>query len=882
MRCHESVWAKLDGENGLYPLLAHLLDAAAVASALFDSWLRPELQVLLRDALTPGEEVEDARALVALMVGSHDVGKASPIFQYQPHKGGRDIELAREHIALAEGLTFGDPQKITKKANEPDYRRHERVGAAFLQGGVFDPNLSASRYWRILPSLGHHGRFVVPGSDIARPAARRRYREYTTGAPWSDIRQDLLDSLCEGTGRTFPDEDSRVGTTATILLSGLTVLADRIASQGEFVAAGLVAMGRGELELSEPRAWIERRRREAVSYVERTVGIYRGWESKEAARHAILGEYEPRSIQRIAQDSGHGLLNVMTPTGGGKTEAAMLRHAAVDERLIFLLPTQATSNALMRRIQKYYAGTSNVAALAHGLASVEDFYAKPVTVASDSSDRLRYSDNGGLYPTDFVRSRSSRLLAPVCVGTVDQALMGVLPRKWTHLRLLALANAHVVIDEVHTLDQYQTELLRPIVSWLRATKARVTFLTATMPSWQRETLLAYYRAEPPLEGAEFPAIEHVDLEGEVTRVRPESAGSVLDLTLSEEFAGQINDAHVTWAQDMHRRFPKARIGIICNRVDNARTVAGELAKVGPTILLHSRMTAEHRRRNAQLLEELLGPAGVGEAVFVVGTQAIEASLDIDLDLLRTELAPAPSLIQRAGRAWRRVDVRRSERIPGVERLPLHIVKIEGDENDPSYAGNVLPYMAGELARVWRWLGVHKSLQVPHDCQEFIDASAFSFADIDPESDASLSEAAKAFLHKNAGKMARVDLDEILNHEPTLAMFLGITGAKDADDGLANGTRLTEGSERRMLICVGDPEKVPGAWAGTVESLIEIRGSDAESVRRALLGSMPVAEGKLKDMEEDLYPLAEAKSVLAGYWALTNAEKYYDSAGFTSR
>lgn len=882
MRCHETVWAKLDGENGLYPLLAHLLDAAAVASALFDRWLRPGLQVLLRDSLTPGEELEDARALVALIAGSHDVGKASPVFQYQPHKGGRDIELAREHIALAEGLTFGDPQKITDAARKDDYRRHERVGAAFLQGGVFDPNLSASRYWRILPSLGHHGRFVVPGSDIVRPAARRRYREYATGAPWSAIRQDLLDSLCEGTGRTFPGEDSRAGATATILLSGLTVLADRIASQDEFVAAGLTAMGSGELELSEPRAWIDRRRHEAVSYVERTVGIYRGWESKEAARQAILGEYEPRSIQKIAQDSGYGLLNVMTPTGGGKTEAAMLRHAAVDERLIFLLPTQATSNALMRRIQKYYAGTSNVAALAHGLASVEDFYAKPVTVAGDSADRLRYSDNGGLYPTDFVRSRSSRLLAPVCVGTVDQALMGALPRKWTHLRLLALANAHVVIDEVHTLDQYQTELLRPIVSWLRAAKARVTFLTATMPSWQRETLLAHYNAEPALEGAEFPAIEHVDLEGRVTRVRPESAGSVLDLTLSEEFAGQINDAHVMWAEEMRRRFPKARIGIICNRVDNARAVAGELAKVGQTILLHSRMTAEHRRRNAQLLEELLGPAGVGEAVFVVGTQAIEASLDIDLDLLRTELAPASSLIQRAGRAWRRADIRRSERIPGVERLPLHIVKIEGDENDRSYAGNVLPYMAGELARVWRWLGAHKSLRVPYDCQEFIDASAFSFADIDAESDASLSEAAKAFLHKNAGKMARVDLDEILNHEPTLAMFLGITGAKDADDGLANGTRLTEGSERRMLICVGDPEKVPGAWAGTVESLIEIRGNDAESVRRALLGSMPIAEGKLKDMEEDLYPLAEAKSVLAGYWALTNAEMYYDSAGFTGR
>ena len=80
-----------------------------------------------------------------------------------------------------------------------------------------------------------------------------------------------------------------------------------------------------------------------------------------------------------------------------------------------------------------------------------------------------YQDNGGLFPTEFVKSGASRLLAPVCVGTVDQAILGSLPTKFNHLRLLALANAHVVIDEVHTLDAYQSELLEDLLHWWAAT-----------------------------------------------------------------------------------------------------------------------------------------------------------------------------------------------------------------------------------------------------------------------------------------------------------------------------------------------------------------------------------------------------------------------------
>src|SRR5699024_483085 len=89
----------------------------------------------------------------------------------------------------------------------------------------------------------------------------------------------------------------------------------------------------------------------------------------------------------------------------------------------------------------------------------------------------------------------------------------------------------------------------------------------------------------------------------------------------------------------------------------------------------------------------LGPGGTGERLVVVGTQAIEASLDIDTDAMSTDLAPAASIIQRVGRAWRHDDPRRTTRLPGFQRTPLHIVRASGP------AGHY-PYFAEELQRTW--------------------------------------------------------------------------------------------------------------------------------------------------------------------------------------
>ena len=90
---HSELWAK-KGENAeTYPLLAHMLDAAAVGTYLFRHWLRPELRFQISDALG-----ENAECIVAWVVGMHDLGKANPLFQFQHMRDDESWRKVRSEI----------------------------------------------------------------------------------------------------------------------------------------------------------------------------------------------------------------------------------------------------------------------------------------------------------------------------------------------------------------------------------------------------------------------------------------------------------------------------------------------------------------------------------------------------------------------------------------------------------------------------------------------------------------------------------------------------------------------------------------------------------------------------------------------------------------
>lgn len=872
MNTHPELWAKQDGFEKTYPLIAHLLDTVTVAGALYDHWLRPGLRELIEENLG-----KQARSIVIAVMGLHDVGKANPLFQQRPQENGLEWQKIREIIDSSGNYTPIPPRHILLDRTKIDVRRHECSSAYTLQPSPPTEARAASKLWLHLVLGGHHGRFLPVLKRAESTKIQNGYKDYG----WEQAQKDLTDLVLKACNITTKDIPEKVDPTIVLLLSGLVILADRIASGALFVDSGFDLLSHEPELLNDPSSWVTRRKAEAEKRVHNTVGIYSPWPNPQAAREAILGKYSPRPIQQRALDAGDGLWSLMATTGSGKTEAALLRHSTRPERLIFLLPTQATSNAIMRRVQHAYQGTCNVAALAHGLASVEDFYTKPISVYDDEAingQTLNATDKpDGLYPSSFVRAGAARLFAPVCVGTIDQALAASLPGKWIHFRLLALANSHIVIDEVHTLDPYQSKLLEGILPWLAKTRTRVTFLTATMPSSQREQLLAAYsQGDEPLSPPIFPSIDEVTSTN-ITSTPVESLNVTMNIDLRQTTFDSLVSSHIAWHTNIRQQYPTARIGIICNTVRRAQDIARELQLRGEhVLLLHSRMTAEHRRQTATQLLDLVGPKGTGENITVIGTQAIEASLDIDLDFLNSEICPAPSLVQRAGRQWRHPDPHRSERCPNEKEKTLTITWFESDED-----GQYLPYLAAELRRTYTWLSNHKQLIIPDHAQDFIDSAHVDFTNAETDSDH--DALTQNLLKSMRGDSNRAEISAALEPHAEISKFSSLTTDNPADEST---TRLIDQGSQARLIMGSVSGKIPGSWKGTPEELLALTSQDKEQIRHALRASMPLYLARSQGREDyltehDMISLAGSRSLLAGYYFMPQADRWYDELlGFT--
>lgn len=874
----EEFWGKSRGLDEPYPLLAHLLDTATMGVALWDKWLRPGLKDLLGNDLG-----ENAREVCAWILGVHDIGKANPGFQFQGVSNPKHGESIREHLLNSRTITWNNDfsKVLTKnKWTSSKIQHHQVMSVWTLNGGSFPSATQlASPRSVAISALGHHGHFeCVLKRDNAKETGI--INEWFKPYGWLDVQQEMVEQVATALGIRIQLDNIQASPTSIILLSGLTVLADRLASNIEWVLDGQRLIKSQYICLGDPAGWIEKRYSNAVDHLERTVGIYHGWSSADAARQAILGEHSPRNLQQEAMklDASFMIMNAMT--GSGKTEAALLRHAQAPERLIFLLPTQATSNAIMKRVHKVFASTPNVAALAHGLASIEEFYTQPVSVGTD------VHAEEGLYPTEFVKSGAQRLLAPVCVGTVDQALAAALPLKWTHLRLLGLANAHVVIDEVHTMDAYQSVLLKSVLNWLAAVNARVTLLSATMPKSQRDDLVAALH-QPRLPGGndtavtlpqpQFPSIETLSAPSAPLVVHKlESEVRQIGIDLSSVEVKDDVTGHVRWFLQEREKFPHARIGVICNVVSRAQEVARLLRDNGESVLLlHARMTAGHRSQVSARLEATLGPDSTTVSTSVVGTQAIEASLDIDLDLLSTDLCPAPSLIQRAGRAWRRTDNKRTSRVPRLNNLQMRVQQLA----DAKW-WQLMPYFEAELRKVSNWLSKHGEINLPGSSQDFLDSTQVSIKTLnDEDCEGATEQIANQLLKLQSAVDNRYSMDELLSIEATFSSFENMTkySVKDADLDNLPTTRFVEQTANRVVV-LGDSELIPGAWDGSPNELVELHGArDQETLKRVLQAAMPLGS-QINEVRNFVHPLSGAKSVLAQYQALDlrgREREYYD-------
>ncbi|CAN5545605.1 CRISPR-associated helicase/endonuclease Cas3 [soil metagenome] len=368
-----------------------------------------------------------------------------------------------------------------------------------------------------------------------------------------------------------------------------------------------------------------------------------------------LFDFPPNDLQSGALEviRQPGVYVIEAPMGLGKTEAALavayqLICAGNASGLYFALPTQATSNRIHERVGAFLARVGPRAPrLVHGGSWLLDKHLEfPSFRAAQPNDQRREA-------RDWFASTKRALLAPFGVGTVDQALLGVIAVRHFFVRHFALAGKVVVLDEVHSYDVFTGTLIEALVRALRKLRCTIIILSATLTGERREKLLGcsgpeLFKASEPValingvaaEGRIQPRPIELETSSSPVRIRFRPETSLLPNALEAARKG----ACVLW---------------ICNTVDRAqatyRTLCGERREGDPALgLLHSRFPFFRRQELEEKWMRSLGkdrqlrPNGC----LLIGTQVVEQSVDLDADLLISELAPTDMLFQRLGRLWR--------------------------------------------------------------------------------------------------------------------------------------------------------------------------------------------------------------------------------------
>jgi CRISPR-associated endonuclease/helicase Cas3 len=744
------LWGKRSGDNEatFHPLIFHLIDVAAVARCLWDEFLNRYGRAAVSATLGLAEEA--AGRWVAIWAGLHDLGKASPAFQgkWAP---------ARKWLTDA-GLTCPSP---------PSPISHGFLTAIFVRE-LFQELLPDNCWMERLGKAlgGHHGVFPRSG-DLEQIT-----REAKGGKKWHRLRLDLFKEFGRlwGMSELPPPKDSDPGHAFFLQLAGLVCVADWVASNEEFFP-----FTSPSVSLEDYQAQALQKARAGLQEL-----AFTGWQAPSDFRDVaelfpVVKTYGLRPLQQAVKSWSQnqaepGLVILEAPMGEGKTEAAMFladRWAVAlgQKGCYFALPTMATSNQMFHRVKEFlgrrYPENLVNLQLLHGHASLTAEF-QALRQKADQLFCPKYIETEGkthgrppaeVVAAEWFTRRKRGLLAPFGVGTVDQILLTVLPTRHYFVRLFGLAHKTVIVDEVHAYDAYMCTLLERLLEWLAALGCSVVMLSATLPRARRDALLLAYQrglgkddtpvGTPPSQP--YPRI---------TWATP-SCSCSYHFEASPSFHRRLK---VKWLDGRLSSAPSSPFSlgeklqqvlaqggcaaIICNTVRRAQEVYAALKPyfsgqdggdgLPELDLFHARcpfQDREERERRCLIRfgrPDCLVDTGDSPPVKVqrpqravlVATQVIEQSLDLDFDLLVTEMAPVDLILQRAGRLHRHD----RPRPDNLQEPTLWILESERSGPVPAFGeGTEAVYDYHLLLRSWLALRPRAAIAVPQEVEELIEA-----------------------------------------------------------------------------------------------------------------------------------------------------------------
>ncbi|WP_420933594.1 CRISPR-associated helicase/endonuclease Cas3 [Alteromonas sp. A081] len=612
--------AKKDSEQSGadYHLLPyHCLDVAAVA----DKWLALSPVLLKRFALYLNTKPDLARRIVLFFVLLHDLGKFDGRFQH-----------FREDIRQK---LQGDGWWI-----EEDLSYYSHGSSGFKQ---FLAEFGFSEAMKAV--AGHHG-YCDTAFNYEEPTADDELIALDKQARSEWVAYCLV----------FCDLESIPDVGDIPLLAGFCSVADWLGSSlTNFITSPTNDL-QAYYEQVLPRA--EKVLRDS-GLITSIIG---------AGFNFLFPDYSPRGIQCLLDELplSPGLTLVEADTGAGKTEfalsyASMLVEAGLADGVVFGLPTQATANGLFARIQH---------------AADLLFPDTKTTLTHGKSHYIVTDESGFLH-----QSKKRAFLGTTSVATIDQILMGVLGIKHQFVRSFGTRKSVLILDEIHSFDAYMMALIEQVLKGQHEAFSSVILLSATLPRHIRNKLLSTYGGYS--DSDDYPLITHADLNGATNSI-------ALPTKQQQQLVRKIVHTQQWLAPDC---FPDdVQVGTLCdwviqgavvavifNTVADAQRLFQKIKNQLPELevdLFHARFTYGDRQRVEEMVLTKYGKNAKREGRLLIATQVIEQSLDLDFDVIVSQLAPIEYLMQRMGRLWRheRKNTDLHSRISTIEE-PLFITLI---------------------------------------------------------------------------------------------------------------------------------------------------------------------------------------------------------------
>jgi CRISPR-associated endonuclease/helicase Cas3 len=729
-------WGKLKPREGppeeWHPLADHCADVAACAEALLERTLLGR-----RLATIAGQqELNEAQiARLCVLAALHDIGKFNIGFQNK--KLGRRAPFVAGHLGEVLGLMFVG-----------GIEAHDLLWGVMPGEELGD--WGEDMKGLLCATISHHGRPVTWEQQIDP----RCWRPEGGLDPFVGMAE-----LVAATRRWFPvawrPDGSQLPTDPAFqhAWSGLLMLADWLGSD----EARFFPFSEGPS--ADRMSFSRRQAREAMRVVGLDTEPPRLALGQELIGYDRLpGRLEPRPAQArildVPLDSAGSLVVLEAETGSGKTEAALVRFLRLYQEglvdgMYFALPTRTAASQIHERVRAALAhafpeGTQPPVVLAvPGYIQVDEVRGVPLPgfeVQWPDDPELEWRSRG------WAAEHPKRFLAgAVVVGTVDQALLSALTVSHAHMRSTALLRHLLVVDEVHASDVYMDQLMRTVLETHVGAGGHALLMSATLGSRVRSQLVyGRGRAAPPdlAQSAREPyPLVSVRSSAGFTSLPVASSGTVTKEVLIE-LVPSLDDPEAVARLALEAAGAGGRVLVVrntvsgCLAVQKALEALAEAGGRGDLLFRCQGVIAPHHSRFARPDRELLDrtieteygkerPEGLG--LLAVATQTVEQSLDLDADLLVTDLCPIDVLLQRIGRLHRHGGRQRPAHLARARCLVL--VPDEGDLSSLLKAGGTVRGRHGlgsvyddllALQATWNLLGQNRKIEIPGDNRRLVE------------------------------------------------------------------------------------------------------------------------------------------------------------------